>query len=198
MLHERAKDASYPEKERKEYIQQAEKTYQTALTHMGNQRFPNLYLSYGNLYQETGRADDAVRMYSEGLQKIDRTRTTLNILNNLATIYYQQKKFGPAERAFKQAVEMKSDHWSARNGLAVLYAATKRADLAEEEFKEILRLRPGYVECLFNYGTMLAVDDGRLQDAKDLFNQVLKARPSHAGAASNLKYVDYQLKQLQV
>ena len=81
----------------------------------------------------------------------------------MATIYYQQKKFEPAERVWKQAVEIKSDHWSARNGLAVLYAATKRTDLAEQEFKEMLRLRPGYVEGIFNYGTMLAADNGQVR-----------------------------------
>ena len=137
----------------------------------------------------------SVDIYNLGLKKIDKTGTTLNLLNNLATIYYKQEKFSLSETAFKKAVEIKPEHWSSRNGLAVLYAATKRPGLAEIEFKAMLRMRPGYPEALFNYGTMLAADSSRFVDAKKLFQQVLKASPGHSGATSNLKYVEYKMNE---
>lgn len=198
LLHDRAKDTpenTRSEGERKQYYKDAEDVYKKGLKSLGEQRFPNLYFVYGNLYHETDRLDEAVDIYNLGLKKIDKTGTTLNLLNNLATIYYKQEKFSLSETAFKKAVEIKPEHWSSRNGLAVLYAATKRPGLAEIEFKAMLRMRPGYPEALFNYGTMLAADSSRFVDAKKLFQQVLKASPGHSGATSNLKYVEYKMNE---
>lgn len=196
LLHERAQDTeTYTELERKEYLQQAEAVYRHTLNHViGEDRFPNLYFSYGNLLQGTGRVDEAISMYHRGLEKKDKTRTTLNILTNLGSLLYKQKKYDEAEKYFDTCLSIDDNHLSAHNGLAALYAATHRVEQAEAKFALIVQRSPS-AEAHFNYGTLLATQGGRYAAAEEMFLTALRLNPAHSGAKSNLDYVRFHMKQ---
>jgi len=197
MLHDKANDAARPVEERKDFLKKTLAVYNKAMAKIGEQRFPNLYFVYGNLLQEQGQSEEAKDMYLNGLQKRDKTGTTLSLLNNLGMVYFKLKEYKLSEEAFTQAIAITPTHESAINGLAVLYASQGRHDESEIRFKEVLALKPSYTEAWFNYGTMLAGIDERLEDSKDVFNKVLAMSPEHAGATTNMKYVDYKLDKLE-
>lgn len=196
LLHERAQDtAAFTEPVRQEYSRRAEATYTHTLANViGEDNFPNLYFSYGNLLQSKGRADEAIALYRRGLEKKDKTRTTLNILNNLGSLLYKQQQYDEAELHFDTCIAIDDGHLSAHNGLAALYAATNRSELAEEKFALVVQRNPGSAEAHFNHGTLLATKTGRYTEAEGMFIKALELNPAHSGAKSNLEYVRYQMK----
>lgn len=189
LLHEQAKDERKSAEERKRLTEETERIYQKGMADIGDVKFPNLYFTYGNLLQETGRLEDALKVYEEGIRRKDHTRTTLNLLNNMGMLHYKLKNYDAAEKAFVSCIGIDEDHHTAHNGLAVLYATMGRSEDAEAAFVRVLKLKPSYIEARFNYGTMLAQIDTRIDDAEMEFNKVLAVNPSHTGAKSNLKYV---------
>lgn len=196
LQHDRAKEMHRNDAERAHYLKSAESTYSRALKHLKpGERFPNLFFVYGNLLQETDREERAITMYQKGLQLKDNTKVTLNLLNNLGTLFYKMNRYDESELAFKECLGIDTTHLSARNGLAVLFATIGKIDLAEAEFKMIMEQMPDYPEGHFNYGTLLAKAPGRLKDAEQQFKKTIRLNPGHTGAQTNLKYVQYQLEK---
>ena len=197
LLQDKAKDtATFPDgATRKRFFEQAEATYERALTEViGEVHFPNLYFVYGNLMIEKGEQERGIELYKKGLQKMDKTGTTLNLLNNLASQLFKSKKYAESEQYFRACIQIDANHATALNGLAALYATVGKHEEAEKSFTDITQRMPRYAEGWFNYGTYLA-GVKKWDEAEATFLKALELSPGHSGATTNLNYVHFHQKK---
>ncbi|HUV36778.1 MAG TPA: tetratricopeptide repeat protein [Patescibacteria group bacterium] len=66
---------------------------------------------------------------------------------NVATMYYQDKRFDEAVELYKKVIDHDPEQLEARNNLGVVYADMGRTDLAEREFSSILNSDSTYLQC---------------------------------------------------
>eukprot|EP00730_Choanoeca_flexa_P019860 TRINITY_DN9712_c0_g1_i1.p1 TRINITY_DN9712_c0_g1~~TRINITY_DN9712_c0_g1_i1.p1 ORF type:complete len:676 (+),score=86.87 TRINITY_DN9712_c0_g1_i1:65-2092(+) len=188
---ERGLDASRPEMERRQYIEEAETLYKAAIA-MGTQD-ASPHLNYGNLLALMGQTDKAVEILNEGLERQDPTRSTLRICNALGTIYFKQKNYEAAEKMFKASTEMDQHHSTAFNGLGVLHAEQQQYDQAVKAFTRAANLDPYNAEIYFNRGTALYYLK-KYDDCVADLQQAVKLKPDYATAVQQLKVVTDWLK----
>jgi tetratricopeptide (TPR) repeat protein len=96
----------------------------------------------------------------------------------------QKKDYEKAEAALKKAIELKPDLGDAYSALATIYNAQKRFDEAAKAGEEAARLGGGAggggnADNLYNQGVILW-NQGKIPEAKKMFEQAVAANPSHA------------------
>jgi tetratricopeptide (TPR) repeat protein len=87
--------------------------------------------------------------------------------NNIGLCYYKLGRYPEAERAYLQAIELRTDYATAMDNLSLVYARQDRLDLAISYAERALRLKPG--------------DPGISRHLEGYHRQEL-GRPSPAGA----------------
>ena len=87
---------------------------------------------------------------AEGLARIERAIAmdpTWSMLRwTLGVAYGRQKRYGEAEVAFRQAIELNDQHYRAHFGLSYVYLEQGRYELALQESGLAIRWRPDYME----------------------------------------------------
>lgn len=107
---------------------------------------------------------------------------------NVAT---DEKRYGDAERFYKQALQYNAKEARAYLGLGRLYAAEDKADDAAGAFKKAIEIKPKLAEARFNLGMIYAVTGH-----KDLALEQHQALvPLNAELAKRLKeFIDKQAR----
>ena len=112
--------------------------------------------TFGNLYSDQGKMDEAEKMYQRALQGKEKAwgpehTSTLDTVNNLGNLYKDQGKMDEAEKMYQRALQgyekalgpkLVSTYIPALNtaqNLAILYAAVGRTDEAIEMYSRTLR-----------------------------------------------------------
>lgn len=91
-----------------------------------------------------------------------------------------------SERAYKRAIELKDDLYDAWAQLGVIYQSTYRHREARTAYAKALTLGGGSAVILTNYGQLLAIHFGELEEASKLFQRASKLDPRNAQIANNL------------
>lgn len=91
-----------------------------------------------------------------------------------------------AEHAYKRAIELKDDLSEAWAQLGIIYQSTKRYNEARSAYAKALVLGEGSAVILSNYGQLLAINFGDLEEASKLFQRAAKLAPRNAQIANNL------------
>jgi tetratricopeptide (TPR) repeat protein len=108
---------------------------------------------------------------------------------NIGFLHSKKKEYDKAEAAYKKAIELKPDYADAYSGLANLYNAQRKFDeaaAAQSKAAELAgntagALAGGNADALFNQGVILW-NAGKIPEAKEKFEAVIKANPNHAEA----------------
>jgi tetratricopeptide (TPR) repeat protein len=132
-----------------------------------------------------GKHDEAIAKFNEAIA-IDAKCN--DCYDNIGFSYTQKKDYDKAEEAYKKAIEVKADDVNAYNGLASLYNAQRKFDDAQKASAKAAELSAGSsplaggnADALFNQGVVLW-NSGKIPEAKEAFQQAVKANPNLAEA----------------
>jgi tetratricopeptide (TPR) repeat protein len=143
-------------------------------------------LEAGIAASNAGNDDEAIAKFTHATElKPD----CADCFYNLGFLHAKKKEWDKAEAAYKKAVEVKADYAEAYSGLANLYNAQRKFDeaaAAQAKAAEFSGGRPGALaggnaDALFNQGVILW-NAGKIPEAKEKFEAVIKANPNHAEA----------------
>jgi adenylate cyclase len=137
------------------FIDKAESSCATAL-----ELNPNLdvvYAAMGELYQTTGKYDDAVQAYTQALET---NPSNVEALTGIGIVYSLQQQPDEAERYLRSATGLHPGDWSAYNELGNFLFNSGRYLAAAEQYEAVVALDRGNDVGFANLGTayMLAGD----------------------------------------
>ena len=132
--------------------------------------------------QKAGNFDMAIEKFNEGIAV---NPNCFSCYNGIGRAYVGKKDYDKAEAALKKSIELRPTDAEAYSELANMYNAQRKFDLAAEAGKKASELAGGGAggggnpDVLYNQGVIL-FNGGKSGEAKPLFEQVIKANPSHA------------------
>lgn len=88
---------------------------------------------------QSGRLDDAIKLFQRGLQA---DTGNLNLLNAIGATLSLQGNFGPAQQYFERSLQLDSQFEPAQKNLAINYYNLGQYDLAASEFEKLAKF-PG-------------------------------------------------------
>ena len=160
------------------------------------QKAPNSARPYTTLaskyYTQKNNDNIALKLYQASLQKTTHRprKVKAAVLNNIANIYYNQKKYADEMRVRTQAVDTYPEKEYLRYGLAAAYARNKSWDKANEQIDILLNKRPDYPDYNFLKGSIL-IGTGQHDAAISYFRKVLKQKPMSAKTLAQLGSIFY-------
>ncbi len=129
------------------------------------------YLNMGNILDDTGKFDDAVKSYESALAiKGDDELAYYN----MGITYRHSEKPALAVNAWKKASSLNPENIKPRIAVADYYYDQGHLDLAEKEYQNIIYKWPSSQESLFKLGTIYHKQKN-YSDAREAYNQVIKA-----------------------
>jgi len=135
----------------------------------------------GNLYNDTGKYQEAVDEFQRALTLDHDSAASLN---GLALAYDRLEKVAAAEEAYKKAIAARPEYWAVYNSIGVFYYGRARYSEAEAMFRKAAEMAPGNQKVLYNLGAMYLLE-GRYQDAIPALQRSIALRPTMQ-AYSNL------------
>jgi tetratricopeptide (TPR) repeat protein len=163
-----------------------------------NPQDPQAHYTLGEKYESLGQMQAAIQQYQEALKlKPDDAKG----LYRLARVMGETGKSDQAIETIKKALKLKPNFAEARNLLAATYnqqgaALIQQGNLeaAKEALEAGLQAKgdPAETEALRNNLGCLYVQENRLDQAVDTFQQVVRQNPNMAQAHYNLALIYYQ------
>jgi tetratricopeptide (TPR) repeat protein len=165
------------------------------------QKYPQdrpLRILRATLIGERGRVDEATEQLRSMLNGTPADR---EIYLTLAQVLSQAKRFGDAETAARQALELSTrseDQEYPHFVLGSIYERQKKYDLAEEEFQKVLSMNP-LNAAAFNYlGYMLADRGVRLEESLQFIQKALEIEPSNGAYLDSLGWAYYKMNRFDL
>jgi serine/threonine-protein kinase len=144
-------------------------------------RLAPVHVTFGLIYQGTGRYEDAVKQFERAL---DLDVTSDAAYRGLASSYASLGKMKEAEDAYRRAIEIRKDYWGGYSALGAFYSQAGRYDDAAAQFRHAIELAPENVRGYTNLGGVYYLQ-GKYQEAQPLFEKSLAIQPNYR-AYSNL------------
>lgn len=132
-----------------------------------------------------GRVAGADRLSGPGPSEIGPAAVPLE----QGKVHFQNRNFGLAERAFRQAVEQDPNNTEAWLNLAASYDQLRRFDLARRAYDVAIR-QVGYTAEVHNNLGYHYYLQGNLSEARRQFLAAAKLEPDNPYVANNLRLVD--------
>lgn len=149
------------------------------------------------LYTILNSSDKAVKEYEDVLRKASSADPkNVNILKDLAGLYYQQKKFLDAITLYKLVLDIDKNDYEAVFLLGVLLEESGKRDEAVERFKEVLKFKPDYANALNSLGYLYAEDGRQLQEAEELIKKAILVEPDNGAYIDSLGWVYFKRNEL--
>ncbi len=169
----------YGEMDDPSYIENAESSCATAL--VLNPNLDVVHTSLGNLYQSTGRYNDAEAAYQTAL-----TNDPANgdALRGLGIAYQRLNRPEEAEAILRRATDIRPGNAGLFNSLGVLLFQWGRFDEAATQYEYAAALRPDDMKYLANLGSAY-IFQGKFAAAATCFQKAIDIRPTKS-AYSNL------------
>jgi len=136
---------------------------------------PGLYNSLGNLYAETGREAEAMKLYDDALHKGVRTAWIYSRLGNL---YLRQGKKTEAITLLESATQLNPSDYESLENLAVAYRQAGRMDDSERALNAILKSGEEYAPAYNELG-MSAFQKGDVASAHGYFEKAARLDPTY-------------------
>ncbi|MDB4969238.1 MAG: Tetratricopeptide 2 repeat protein [Myxococcales bacterium] len=147
---------------------------------------PRPYFLLGAVYQETGNDNKAEQVFQDAQQF---KRYLGEAWTNLGAIAYRRGDLSKATWYLSRAVVKAPTRPKGHYNYALLLSAKKERDKALDELKIAGDLDPQDPEIRYLAGVIL-LRQGRLDDAKQMFEEALKRQPQHADAKHNLALLE--------
>ncbi|HEX41841.1 MAG TPA: tetratricopeptide repeat protein [Phycisphaerales bacterium] len=139
-------------------------------------------------YAEMGKHEAAEQMFYMAQQiDPDCALCYYNIGNSL----FARRQYKKAIHCWRKTAELESTHPQINYRIAQAYWADGNTTEAREYFLRELRLSPGDVEVILDFGLFL-LELGDLEAAKEKFNRILELRPEHVQAVFYLGEIAFQ------
>jgi tetratricopeptide (TPR) repeat protein len=133
-------------------------------------------------YQREGRFEDAEQVYR---QVLEQQPDSIDGLNLLGALVYQQGRFQEAVSCFEQVLTLQPDNPDAYNSLGVALKGQGRAAEAVSYYRQALSLRSSHPEVYNNLGNALR-ELGQVEEAIVAYQQALKLKLNYPEAHNNL------------
>lgn len=146
---------------------------------------PRPYFLLGAAYQEAGQDAKAEQVFQEA-QRFKRYLGEAWI--NLGSIAYRRGDLSQANWYLSRAVVKSPTRPKAHYNYALVLSAKKERDKALDELRIAGDLDPQDSEIRYLAGVIL-LRQGRLDEARQMFEEALKRRPEHADAKHNLALI---------
>ena len=137
----------------------------------------------GILNQKIGNIENARQDYDFLVKS---KKADAAILNNLGTIYGDDKKYSEAADLFIKAVAANPQMVEIRDNLAVTSLKANDYSRAMNEYEEVIDREPGNVNALYNLG-VIYMSRGEYQKAKKLWERALALNPEDADTKKALE-----------
>ena len=140
-----------------------------------NVRLAPVHVTFGLIYQGTGRYEDAVKEFGRA---IDLDPTSDAAYRGMASSYASLGKMKEAEDAYRRAIDLHRNYWGGYSALGAFYHQAGRNDEAAVQFRRALALAPENVRGYTNLGGVLFLQ-GNYQEAQQLFERSLAIQPNY-------------------
>ncbi|HEX6837871.1 MAG TPA: tetratricopeptide repeat protein [Polyangia bacterium] len=147
---------------------------------------PRPYFLLGAVYEETGQDTKAEQVFQDAQQF---KRYLGEAWTNLGAIAFRRGDLSKATWYLSRAVVRAPTRPKGHYNYALLLSAKKERDKALDELKIAGDLDPQDADIRYLAGVIL-LRQGRLDEAKAMFEEALKRRPEHADAKHNLALLE--------
>ncbi len=151
------------------------------------------FFKFGAAYLWSGYPAQALPYLEKVL---DRTPGNARVLLLVGQIHLEDKRFGAAEKYFRQALEVDKRSPQASYGLALTLAKLGRFDDAREYFKKAIALQPDYADAINDLGA-LYIQQGKINDAITAFQYGIRVAPDEDILYLNLGRTYTRLGQIE-
>jgi choline-sulfatase len=136
---------------------------------------PSLYNNLGNLYSETGRSGELMKLYQDAVNKGIRAAW---LYSRLGQLYLRQGNKGNAITFFEAAAQLNASDYDSLQNLAVAYKQTGRIEDAEAMLKMILQSGEEYAPAYNELG-MISFQKGDRAAAQAYFEKAARIDSSY-------------------
>lgn len=137
----------------------------------------------GMLNQKMGNIENARQDYDF---LVKNKKADASILNNLGTIYGDDKRYSEAADLFIKAVAINPEMVQIHDNLAITSLRANDYNRAMDEYKQVIEREPDNVNALYNLG-VIYMSKGEYQNAKDLWERAAALNPEDADTKQALE-----------
>jgi tetratricopeptide (TPR) repeat protein len=135
----------------------------------------------GSVARKQGRLGEAESSF---MKEIEINGANWRAYANLGSLYEEMNQPGKAVESYSKAHDLDPGNAEVTLGLASLYAKTGRSDLARSLLQSI---GSGVSDINLKYNrAVILQNSGSLDEARDLYREILRANPMHEGSLVNL------------
>jgi len=158
-----------------------------------------------NAIQAQQKLMQAIQVYQKGDLKgaaaqLERLRDTFSNSDQvnalLGTVYFGQKRYKEAEKAFQEALKINPNNKEAMIGLGSAEKGRGRFDKSEQHFKKALKLFPNAPEIHYNLGDLYLAKE-EFNDATTQFKKAFELDQNLGQALLQLINIYYHLKEYE-
>jgi serine/threonine protein kinase/tetratricopeptide (TPR) repeat protein len=153
-------------------------------------RLPVVYVTLGDIHQDTGKYDLALQEYQRALQLDPRNA---DAVMGLARSYDSAGRTADAEAAYRRAIALRPDFWEEYNRFGNFLDSHQRYDEAMAQYRHAIELTPDNAALYTNLGSVY-IDKGdskRFPEAEQILQKSIALEPSYP-AYANLGYLYIQ------
>ena len=138
--------------------------------------------------------DEALALLAELAQKMP---SRYQVQLTRGDILMRAKRYNDASQAYTAALDaikdVKGEHWPIYYARGISYERTNEWEKAESDFLKALEIEPGQPDVLNYLGYSWLTQNMRVQEARNMIEQAVKARPSDAHIIDSMGWALYAL-----
>lgn len=151
-------------------------------------------LGRGEALRRSGKVDAAV----EVLEQLSQTHADVPVVHvSLGDLYRQLEDFGGSAKAYDRALELyaerDNDQWFVHYARGISYERLGEWEKAEADFRKALELNPEHPQVLNYLGYSMVEKRINLDEALDMIERAVAARPDSGYIVDSLGWVLYRL-----
>ena len=140
------------------------------------------YLNLGIVYNDLGRREEAITVYTKA---IELNPKYAGAYNNLGNVYDDLGKKEEAVGAYKKVIELNPKDASAYSNLGNLYDDLGKKEEAVGAYKKAIELNPKDADAYYNLGAVYQAL-WRTEEAIGAYKKTIELNPKHVNAYNNL------------
>lgn len=149
------------------------------------------------LYASQNQSEKAALEYEEALKGAARADpNNIDILRNLAAVYYQQKKIEDAIATYRLILEINNKDYESIFLLGSLLEEKGLREEAISKFKQTLEISPDYPDALNSLGYVYAQEGKNLSEAEGLVKKALSRNPSQGAYIDSLGWIYFKMNRI--